>query len=129
VSARTKAVVLVGRLQYPTSYRRALSRREEWEETLQKEFHKVDFIALPTLQSTPPGIPPNLKIGLMEIFMLDFQNTVPVNLAGNPAIAVPIPVHHMNVHFSSLQLVAPPWKEAELLNAGRLVEQAVKPRK
>ncbi|EDY22232.1 Amidase [Chthoniobacter flavus Ellin428] len=129
VSARTKATILVGRVQYPLAYRRALARREEWQEALRHAFHKVDFIALPTLQSTPPGIPPNLKIGLLEIFMLDFQNTVAVNFAGNPALAVPVPLAHTNVRLTSLQLIAPPKKEAELLNAGRLVEQAVKPRK
>ena len=129
VSARTKATLLVGRALYPRSYRRALARREEWQEALREEFHKVDFIALPTLQSTPPGIPPNLRIGLLEVFMLDFQNTVAVNFAGNPALALPVPVAHMNVHETSLQLIAPPRKEAELLNAGRLVEQAVGRRK
>lgn len=129
VSARTKATLLVGRVLYPRRYRLALARREEWQEALRKEFHHVDFIALPTLQSTPPGIPPNLRIGLMEVFMLDFQNTVAVNFAGNPALAVPVPVRHMNVRRTSLELIAPPRKEAELLNAGRLVEQAVKARK
>lgn len=129
VSARTKAALLFGRLQYPIAYRQALARREEWQEAMREAFHKVDFIALPTLQSTPPGIPPNLKIGVLEVFMLDFQNTVAVNLAGNPALALPVPVQNMNVAFSSLQLIAPLHKEAELLNAGRLVEEAVRPRK
>jgi len=85
-----------------------------------------DMIALPTLQSAPPGIPPNLKLGVLEAFMLDFQNTVPVNFAGNPALAVPVPVRHERVRLTSLQLVGPPRSEAVLLNAGRFVEERIK---
>lgn len=125
IGGRTRAAILVGRASYPISYYLALRRQEQWQHALRDAFHKVDLIALPTLQSTPPGIPPNLKIGILEVFMLDFQNTVAVNFAGNPALAVPIPVEHMNVDFSSLQLIGPPRQEAELLNAGRLVEAAV----
>jgi amidase len=53
------------------------------------------------------------------------QNTVAVSFAGNPALAMPIPLRHSAVH-ATLQLVGPPRSEAELLNAGRLVEAAVK---
>jgi len=43
------------------------------------------------LQTTPPPIPPNFKIGLLEAHMLELQNTVAVNFADNPAVALPIP--------------------------------------
>ena len=58
--------------------------------------------------------------------MLGLQNTVAVNFAGNPALALPIPMHDAKVAVTSLQLVGPRLSEAELLNAGRLVEAAVK---
>jgi amidase len=45
-----------------------------------------------------------------------------VNFAGNPALAVPIPVNDRNVPVTSLQLVGPRMSEAELLNVGRLIE-------
>jgi Asp-tRNA(Asn)/Glu-tRNA(Gln) amidotransferase A subunit family amidase len=45
-----------------------------------------------------------------------------VNFAGNPALAIPIPVIGRTVPVTSLQLVGPRLTEAELLNAGRLVE-------
>jgi Asp-tRNA(Asn)/Glu-tRNA(Gln) amidotransferase A subunit family amidase len=125
VSARAKTVILAGRLLYPLAYRKALSRREAWQHALHETFKKVDFIALPTLQGAPPGIPPNLKIGITEALMLDYQNTVPVNFAGNPALAVPVPVRHERVKLTSLQLIGPPKSEAGLLNAGRYVEDAV----
>jgi Asp-tRNA(Asn)/Glu-tRNA(Gln) amidotransferase A subunit family amidase len=62
----------------------------------------------------------------MEARMLELQNTVAVNLAGNPALALPIPLRDSEVAVTSLQLIGPRLGEAQLLNAGRLVEAAVK---
>ncbi len=72
VSAPTKVTLLAGRVLYPIGYRNALSRRADWQAALHGVLQKVDFIALPTLQSAPPGISPDAKIGLLEAFMLDF---------------------------------------------------------
>ena len=126
VAARTKSAILAGRIAYPTSYKQAVARQAEWQNTLKEIFKKVDFIALPTLQTTPLPIPPNFKIGLVEALMLERQNTVAVNFAGNPAVAVPIPLRDDEVAVTSLQLIGPRLSEAQLLNAGRLVEAAVK---
>jgi Asp-tRNA(Asn)/Glu-tRNA(Gln) amidotransferase A subunit family amidase len=163
VSARTKSIILVGGVAYTTQYRQALARKAEWQRTLREVFKKVDFIALPTLQTLPPRIPPSLKvdllkaqalisnlenadavnlvlhpvqaiasipatglrllgIDLLEADMLNLQNTVAVNFAGNPALALPIPVHHGRIPVTSLQLIGPPLSEAELLATGRLIE-------
>ncbi|MEO6876469.1 MAG: amidase [Opitutaceae bacterium] len=126
VSARTKSVLVVGRIFYPGDYHHALSRQREWQKTLRAIFRKVDFIALPTMQSTPPVILPGPNIGLTELRMLELQNTAPVNFAGNPALAMPIPLRRGDVPVTSLQLVGPNRSEAALLNAGWLVEAAVK---
>ncbi len=126
ISLRTKSAILVGRVAYRRGYRAAVARQKEWQRTLKQVFQKVDFIALPTLQSTPPLLPPDLKIGLLEALMLDRQNTVAVNFAGNPALAMPIPLHHGQVPVTSLQLIGPRLGEAGLLNAGRLVENATR---
>jgi len=45
---------------------------------------------------------------------------------GNTALAVPIPLQDSEVTLTSLQLIGPRLSEAQLLNAGRLVEAAVK---
>ena len=90
-------------------------------------FQKVDMIALPTMQKAPPGLPIlNLGIGTLEAHVLQVQNTVAVNFAGNPALAMPIPAsRRFGVPVTSLQLVGPRLSEAQLLNAGRIVEEAV----
>lgn len=125
ISTRTKTAILAGQLAYNTSYKEALSRQKAWQRTLNRTFAKVDFIALPTIKTTAPMIPPDLKIGILEAVVLDMQNTVPANFAGIPALAMPVPLENSNVDFTSLQLMGPPRSEAELLNAGRLVEAAV----
>ena len=122
VSTRTKSVILLGGILHATQYRKALGRQAEWQRTLNQIFKKVDFIALPTLQTLPPTIPPIANTALLEARVLATQNTSAVNFAGNPALAIPIPVRHANVPVTSLQLVGPRLSEAELLNAGRLIE-------
>ncbi|MES2922681.1 MAG: amidase [Verrucomicrobiota bacterium] len=125
VSTRTKAVILAGQIAYDTDYKAALSRQKAWQRTLRKVFAQVDFIALPTIQSTVPKITPDLDLGILEAVVLGIQNTAPANFAGIPALAMPVPLKHSGVPFTSLQLMGPPRSEAELLNAGRLVETAV----
>ena len=125
VSRRSKAAIRAGRLAYRTSYDEAVARQAEWQNTLEEIFKKVDFMALPTVQ-TPPKPIPRFRIGAMEARMLDLQNTVAVNFAGNPALALPIPLHDAEVAVTSLQLIGPRLSEAQLLNVGRLVEAAVK---
>jgi amidase len=122
VGARTMAAILLGRILYPARYKGALARRAQWQHVLKETFKKVDFIALPTLQGLPPRIPAIGRIAILEARILVLQNTVPVNLAGNPALAVPIPIVDRNVPLTSLQLVGPRFSEASLLNAGRLIE-------
>lgn len=122
IATRTKGAILLGKIAYQNEYWKALARQKAWQRTLAKQFRKVDFIALPTMQTTPLLIPGDLNTGLIDAVVLNLQNTSAVNFAGNPALAVPIPLRHSGVKFTSLQLVGPPRSEAELLNAGRLVE-------
>jgi Asp-tRNA(Asn)/Glu-tRNA(Gln) amidotransferase A subunit family amidase len=122
VSGRTKGTILFGALNYPTAYQQALSRRIAWQHILHRIFQQVDFIAVPTMKSLPPGVPFIFNKSSLEGRVLGDQNTVPVNLAGNPALAIPVPVHDKIFPVTSLQLVGPPRSEAALLNAGRIIE-------
>ncbi len=122
VSARTKTVLLLGRVLYPAEYRKALRRQAKWQGALRKVFEQVDFIALPTLKTRPLKVPFLGPIAILETQVLAVQNTAAVNFGGNPALALPIPVRHESVPFTSLQLIGPRLSEAQLLNAGRLLE-------
>ena len=122
VSILTRTVLALGAVQYKTNYFAALNRRAQWQRTLRRVFEKVDFIALPTLKALPPRIPFFGGSPVFEALVLAKQSTVAVNYSGNPALAVPIPVEDRMVPVTSLQLVGPMLSEAQLLNAGRLIE-------
>ncbi|HET6407196.1 MAG TPA: amidase [Chthoniobacteraceae bacterium] len=122
VSVKTKAVLTLGQIEYATSYKDAVKRKAQWQRDLRRVFRDVDFIALPTLQGLPPKVPPFGGSPAFEAQVFAMQNTAAVNFAGNPAIAVPVPIEEKNVQVTSLQLIGPRLSEAKLLNAGRLVE-------
>lgn len=122
VTIRTMAIVMLGAFEYHTNYRAALKRQAAWKATLRRVFKKVDFIALPTLQTLPPTFSLFGGSPAFEALVLGQQNTAAVNFGGTPALAMPIPVEDKTVHVTSLQLIGPRLSEAALLNAGRLVE-------
>lgn len=124
VSGRTKSIILVGQIDYITKYDNPVARQAAWQRVLRKMFEQVDIIALPTLKSTPPRMGLSFSPGLFEKKVLNLANTVAINFSGNPALAMPIPLRRGNVPVTSLQLIGPRKSEAELLNAGRLVELA-----
>jgi amidase len=72
----------------------------------------------------PPKISRFWGSALFEAQVLGLQNTAAVNFAGNPALAIPVPILDKSASVTSLQLVGAPLSEAELLNAGRLIEKA-----
>lgn len=126
VSAPTKATILLGEPAYLTNYKPALAFRRQWQASLREVFENVDFIALPTLQTVPLKVPWFLRFATIEARVYLLQNTAPVNLAGNPAIAIPIPLEGKALPVTSLQLIGPRFSEAELVNAARLVEAGLR---
>jgi amidase len=63
-----------------------------------------------------------VPLGIFEPRFLGIQNTVAVNYAGVPALALPIPLPGERFPVTSIQLIGPPKSEAALLNIGRLIE-------
>lgn len=123
VASTTKMVIRTGGMDYALSYKSALKRQKAWQRTLERELAKVDFIAVPTLQNLPPAFPFWGSTVGFEWLVFNSQNTVGVNFAGNPALAIPIPMPAQGKSHpvTSLQLVGHRLSEAQLLNAGRLL--------
>ena len=121
ILARTKAVVTLGAVEYKINYPQALRRQPAWQALVKQTLHHVDFIALPVLKTLPPTLPRFGGTALFEAKILGIQATSAANLAGNPAIAIPIPVNDKKVPLTSMQLLGPARGEAQLLNAARLV--------
>jgi amidase len=93
-----------------------------WRETLDGLWHRVDALAAPTLLGFPPL--------LDEVHLLWKLRalTSPVNAAGVPALALPVPVpgREAGPVPASVQLIGPRDSEERLLAAGARLEQAVR---
>jgi Asp-tRNA(Asn)/Glu-tRNA(Gln) amidotransferase A subunit family amidase len=125
VAATTQATILLGEFQNDTAYKSALKARRSWRRELRRVFDKVDYIALPTLKSLPPHKLLFERSAIFEARVLGLQNTVAVNFAGNPAIAIPIPYPDRHFPVTSLQLIGPNFSEGGLVNAARLITEKV----
>jgi amidase len=86
----------------------------EWFAGLQA---RHPFLVLPTLMGAAPLIGERGGISLTLL-------TMPANLAGLPALALPVPGGPAGLP-ASLQLIGPPESEEQLLTLGRRIEAAV----
>jgi amidase len=127
VSLTTTAAIQLGQVELNTTYKAALQARAKWRRTLARVFEKVDLIAVPTLNSLPPHKPLFGRSALFEARVLALQNTVAVNYAGNPALAIPIPMRR-GFPVTSVQLIGPNFSEAKLVNAARLLTSEEQPK-
>src|SRR6516162_5051132 len=93
---------------------RARASVREWFAALQA---RHPFLALPTLTGAPPLIGERGRISLTLL-------TMPANLAGLPALALPVPGGPAGLP-ASLQLIGPPGSEEQLVALGRVIEAAV----
>jgi Asp-tRNA(Asn)/Glu-tRNA(Gln) amidotransferase A subunit family amidase len=121
VGLTTQATIRLGELQYSTSYKRALAEQKGWQRELRRTFKKVDFIGVPTLKKLPPHTLIFERSALFEARLLSLQNTVAVNYAGNPAIAIPVQYQKRGFPVTSVQLIGPLLSEGDLVNAARFV--------
>ncbi len=125
VSLVTTATIQLGKIRYDTDYKAALQARQKWRQTLARVFGQVDFIAVPTMSGMPPLKPLFGRNAVFEARVLAMQNTVAVNYAGNPAIAIPIPLGRGMP--TSVQLIGRNFSEAQLINAARLLTSGARP--
>ena len=104
---------------YDAYYKKAQQVRTKIKEDFVKAFEKVDMIATPTSPTTAFRIGEK-KEDPLAMYLADVF-TVPVNLAGLPALSLPcgtsggLPV--------GLQFIAPWWGEDTLFNTGKEFEQ------
>jgi len=91
--------------------------QERWRSRLDQIFTDVEIVVTPTLTILPP---------LLEegVDLLMARCTLPANLAGVPALAIPVPTGGPLP--ASVQLIAPSYGEEALLAAGRVLEAAAR---
>lgn len=110
------AVIRIGAGVDPAAAAGHRSTRQRWQKELAEAFRRVEVLATPTLKVLPPRLDEggNFAGGI---------NTPPVNLAGVPALALPVPRGIPGVP-ASLQLIGPMGGEELLVATGRQVEAA-----
>jgi len=91
--------------------------QQRWQARLRSLFSEFDAVASPTLTIFPPTLAEGENL-------LMARCTLPVNLAGVPALSIPVPA--AGPLPASLQLVGPWDGEAVLLAGGRVLEAAAR---
>jgi aspartyl-tRNA(Asn)/glutamyl-tRNA(Gln) amidotransferase subunit A len=94
--------------------------QSELKRTLDRLFEKYDLLLLP---STPIPAPKIEGTQSVEAARQLTRFTAPFNLTGVPALSVPCGITRGDLPIG-LQIVAKPWAEARVLQAGRAFEQA-----
>ncbi len=103
---------------YDAYYSKAQKVRQLIKQDFDKAFQEVDVIL------TPVSPTPAFKIGEktsdpLQMYLEDIF-TIPVNLAGLPAVSIPTRTNGLPVGF---QLIGKPFREADILGIGQLYEK------
>jgi len=102
-------------------YRNALKAAQLIKQEFESAFKKVDAIICPTVPKLPHKI--GAKISTEEMYSYDAM-TIPANLAGIPAISVP--VGKINKIPIGLQIMVPAFNEARMFQIARTFEKLEK---
>jgi amidase len=95
---------------------RARGFQQDWKVLFERLFQTAQLLVLPSV----PFFPPPVSAGGKEAHT---RLTAPVNLAGLPALALPIPAPGSALP-ASLQLIGPPDSEELILATGAVLEAA-----
>jgi amidase len=104
-----------GRRVSPTDLAAAAEAKALWRAQLTALLERFDLLVMPTLTILPPTLDDADDL-------LEGRCTLPVNLAGVPALALPVPTG--GTLPASIQLVAAWGGEERLLAAGSVIEEA-----
>ncbi len=116
ISADVRARLELGSAFDEATVRAAWKAQRTWKAALEEIFSQVDILVTPTLTIFPPRLDEGDDL-------LVSRCTFPVNLAGVPALSLPVPADGPLP--ASIQLIGPAHSEERLLAAGALLEAAV----
>ncbi|HET9393338.1 MAG TPA: Asp-tRNA(Asn)/Glu-tRNA(Gln) amidotransferase subunit GatA [Candidatus Rubrimentiphilum sp.] len=124
--AEVKRRILIGTYAlssgyYDAYYVKAQKARTMFAQDFRKAFERCDLIAAPATSGPPFEF--NAKSDPYSMYMMDYY-TIPMSLAGLPALSVPCGYAGKPQLPMGLQLCAPLFEEAKLLAAAHAYEQA-----
>ncbi|MDE1861829.1 MAG: Asp-tRNA(Asn)/Glu-tRNA(Gln) amidotransferase subunit GatA [Thaumarchaeota archaeon] len=105
---------------YGKYYLKAQKVREMIKSQIENAFNSVDFLVTPTMPILPFRIGEKIEDPL-TLYLLDI-NTITANLAGIPAISVPMAFSSSNLPIG-IQILANSFEEKDLLKAAYALEQ------
>lgn len=116
LSPRVRATLTEAQAVTSAQLLQARAEQERWRATMAAALRETGVLALPTVPFFPPRLDAASRPGYLSL-------TRPVNLAGFPALALPVPAGQRLP--ASLQLIGAPNAEALLLATGAIIEAAV----
>lgn len=116
IGADVRARLIEGAATTAGQLASARAFRSTWRAAMTTALRDVDVLALPTVRCYPPLVTEAAGHAYTAL-------TNPVNLAGFPALALPVPSAQRLP--ASLQLIGPPNSEALLLATGAVIEASV----
>jgi amidase len=109
------SMIEIGQTITPDVMQQCRTAMDGWQRSLSEMVSPTSLLALPTLSTLPPSLDEDEFDGS--------RLALPVNFAGLPALAIPVPTTGRLP--ASLQLIGPPGGEEILLAAGRIIEAAI----
>jgi amidase len=113
---RVRATLTERQAMTQTELEQARAAAERWRAALAGVLRLADVLALPTVSFFAPLLQDAWGPSYTAL-------TSPVNLAGFPALSIPVPTRHKLLP-ASLQLIGAPGAEALLLATGAIIEAA-----
>ena len=113
---RVRAGLAEARAVTPAQLLQARAGQERWRAAVAAALRETGVLALATVPFFPPRLETAAGAGYLAL-------TSPVNLAGFPALALPVPTGQRLP--ASLQLIGGPNAEALLLATGAMIEAAL----
>ena len=104
-------------------YYKALSIRDDMKKEFNKVFEKYDYIIGPTTTTTAPLIKEESNDPSKSF--LDDVLTIPVNMAGLPALSLPIGKDKDNMPIG-MQIIGNDYQEAKIYNLAYFIENKLK---
>ena len=109
---------------YDAYYNKAAKVRRLLRQDFEKAFEQCDFIAGPVCPTT--AFIKGDKADPLQMYLLDIF-TISANLAGIPAMSLPVGLGKDSVMPVGLQLMGPAFSEADMLSVAERLERALPP--
>ena len=107
--------------RFHTFYEAAATLRAGLTRELNCCFDDVDFLLSPTALSLPPSLVDHAMIDPTEMFANDIM-TIPISLAGLPAISIPTSSSPNGIFSFGMQLIGSRLSESKLLQAAQVLD-------